>query len=601
MTKILFRMTFAVALVLVLTATGLWAAGAEEAPAAAAEKEMVLDPTTGKMVTAPEYGGTLTWAAKAYPENTDVWWVGGWAPHFISGVIEALAYSDWAISRDVFDLTFWNRPAEYGRGCVAESWSMPDDTTFIWHIRQGVYYENKEPVNGRELDAYDVEWNYHRMLGMGDFTEDGPSARMYDIAQGIEIESVTATDKWTVAIKLTKPQLFVAQQLLNSNSHVYPREVAEKYGDFKDWRNLVGTGPLRLIEVVEGSSATWEKNPDYWGYDEKYPENRLPYIDTYLSLLMPDMSTRLAALRTGKIDLIANPGDANIYSVDDADSLQLTNPEIEVWLAYLGASGELLFNMGGLPPVDDPIVRKALQMSVDRETISTTYFKGYGDPTPGGFMGQQHVGWAWPMEDWPDEVKAGYRYDPAGAEALLDEAGYARGADGYRFKLKLALHDRYDPTHPEIVMGYFEAIGVDSELVMQSGAESTARNRADTAEWHLMNGSYQGDNPIWQLSVMSQNIDGWSFNKAKDPRIDALYRAVRESIDVEEVKSILRQADEIAVREHWGLNKSSSPVFSVNQPWVKGYNGEWNMGRGERNTFMARIWIDSDLKKAMGH
>ena len=59
--------------------------------------------------------------------------------------------------------------------------------------------------------------------------------------------------------------------------------------------NLVGTGPLRLIEVVEGSSATWEKNPDYWGYDEKYPENRLPYIDTYTSLLMPDMSTRLAA------------------------------------------------------------------------------------------------------------------------------------------------------------------------------------------------------------------------------------------------------------------------------------------------------------------
>ena len=98
-------------------------------------------------------------------------------------------------------------------------------------------------MNGRELDAYDVEWNYHRMLGMGDFTEDGPSARMYDIAQGIEIESVTATDKWTVAIKLTKPQLFVAQQLLNSNSHVYPREVAEKYGDFKDGGTWSAPGP----------------------------------------------------------------------------------------------------------------------------------------------------------------------------------------------------------------------------------------------------------------------------------------------------------------------------------------------------------------------
>ncbi len=70
---------------------------------------------------------------------------------------------------------------------------MPDDTTFIWNIRKGVYYENKAPVNGRQLDAYDVEWNYHRMLGLGDFSEDGPSARMYDIAQGIEIQHLVGS------------------------------------------------------------------------------------------------------------------------------------------------------------------------------------------------------------------------------------------------------------------------------------------------------------------------------------------------------------------------------------------------------------------------
>ena len=58
--RILFRITFAVALVLVLTATGLWADGAEEEPAAAADKQYVTDPTTGKVVSAPEYGGTLT-------------------------------------------------------------------------------------------------------------------------------------------------------------------------------------------------------------------------------------------------------------------------------------------------------------------------------------------------------------------------------------------------------------------------------------------------------------------------------------------------------------------------------------------------------------
>ena len=181
------RMTFAIALVLVLTAAGLWAAGAEEeAPAAVADKETVFDPATGRTWTAPQYGGTLTWAANAYPQNADAYWVGGWAPHFISGVLESPAYANWAISRDTWDGT-QNEGPEVARGALAESWSMPDDTTFIWHIRQGVYWDDKEPVNGRELDAYDVEWNYHRMLGLGDFTEAGPLADLWIVALSLPI------------------------------------------------------------------------------------------------------------------------------------------------------------------------------------------------------------------------------------------------------------------------------------------------------------------------------------------------------------------------------------------------------------------------------
>ena len=191
------------------------------------------------------------------------------------------------------------------RGSLAESWSMPDDTTFIWNIRQGVYWDDKVPVNGREFDAYDVEWNYHRYFGMGDFTEDGPNAAVTAVHFGVEIESITATDKWTVELKLTKPQLDVVGKVLNSYFFVHAREQIEKYGDAKDWRNLVGTGPLRMTDFVEGSSATWEKNPNYWGFDEKFPENRLPYIDEYRSLLMPDVSARLAAMRTGKIDMLS--------------------------------------------------------------------------------------------------------------------------------------------------------------------------------------------------------------------------------------------------------------------------------------------------------
>jgi ABC-type transport system substrate-binding protein len=350
---------------------------------------------------------------------------------------------------------------------------------------------------------------------------------------------------------------------------------------------------LRLTEYVEGSSVTWEKNPSYWGYDEKFPQNRLPYIDTYRSLLVPDLSTRLGALRTGKLDMMGTTGDANIYSIDDVESLQRTNPEINVWPFYGGPIG-VVFNWA-LPPTDDVNVRKALQMAVDRETINNTYNKGYGDPTPYGLVGQFSPEYAWQYEDWPEEVKMGYMYDPAGAEALLDAAGYPRGADGVRFKVKLGWFDRYETTYPEILMGYFDAIGVESELEVLTIAEAGAAGSADTHEWHLFAGMYGG----FGGPAFLQNIGRRNESKAKDPRMDALYNASLETLDIEEAKTISRQADEIFLRDHWGLNKSNVPRFFVSQPWVQGYFGEGDMAIGERNTFQARLWIDSELKQVM--
>ena len=595
--------TFVVALVLVLvlTATGLWAAGAEEEPAAATEKETVFDPATGMTWTAPQYGGTLTSAVTVFPPSTDNWWNLGWAPHLIGGVVERLAFADWGLSRDIWNGRIYSVVTpEMTTGALAESWSMPDDTTFIWNIRQGVRWHDKAPMNGREFDAYDVEWNYHRYFGLGDFTEDGPNAAVGAVAGGVGIESVTATDQWTVEIKLTKPHLDVLGKFLNGYFFVHAPEQIEEYGDAKDWRNLVGTGPWRLTDFVEGSSATWEKNPDYWGYDEKFPENRLPYIDELRSLLIPDMSARLAALRTGKIDMMGNVGDSYINSIDDLESLQKTNPEIDVWPVYNPASGVLYMNLA-LPAITaDVNVRKALQMAVDRETIAATYFRGFGDPAPYGYVHQSSTGWSWPYEEWPDEVKQEYTYHPERAEELLDAAGYPRGDDGYRFKVEIAQFNRYEPTYPELVMGYLDAIGVDSELFIQTSAESGALLNADTHEYEFVASYYgwfgsSGTNLTW----ISQNFDGRSHNKAKDPRIDALHLAAIDSTDLEEFKSIIRQADEITVREHLALVKSSSPWFSVSQPWVQGYFGEAGMGNGERNTHLARLWIDSELKQTM--
>ena len=89
--------TFAVALVLVLTATGLWAAGSSDSDdsAAAADKKYVTDPTSGRVFTAPEYGGTLTFIRPRMPKSTDTWFDGGYAAWaFISPVLEKLSVGE---------------------------------------------------------------------------------------------------------------------------------------------------------------------------------------------------------------------------------------------------------------------------------------------------------------------------------------------------------------------------------------------------------------------------------------------------------------------------------------------------------------------------
>ena len=285
-------------------------------------------------------------------------------------------------------------------------------------------------------------------------------------------------------------------------------------------------------------------------------------------------------------------------------SLQRSNPEIDIWPIYLTQGGVFFFNWT-LPPTVDVMVRKALQMAVDRDTMAESFFKGFGAPAPYGLVKQDGPGgYSWPYEEWPDEVKHEYEYHPEEAEALLDEAGYPRGADGYRFKVQLAHFDRWDETYPEVIMGYLDAIGVDSELEVMPIAEIAALGPAEAHDWALVTAYYGwwcGTNNLGYTVTSVTSIDGSnSVNKAKDQRLDALYLAAQETTDIEELKSIYRQADEICVREHCALNKSTSPLFFLSQPWVEGYFGEAGMGWGERNTFQARLWIDQELKEAMG-
>ncbi len=137
--------------------------------------------------------------------------------------------------------------------------------------------------------------------------------------------------------------------------------------------SLVGTGPFMLSDLVEGSSLTYTKNPNYWGYDAKFPENRLPYIDRLRVLELKEEATRLAALRSGKLDLVGAIGSSQIRSIDQAESLGKTNPDLVQWPHFLRS--ETVYNLNVTNPhFSDIRVRIALQKALPLEEINKGYF-----------------------------------------------------------------------------------------------------------------------------------------------------------------------------------------------------------------------------------
>ena len=594
--KIFFARTFAVALVLILSATGLWAAGAEEEePAGAADKKYVTDPTTGKVVTAPEYGGTLT-AAVPHPitSNTDPYF--GWTSVQIQGVVEKLGMGNWGIDRDVWDFKSGPLSESVMTGTLAESWETPDPLTYIFHIRKGVQWHDKAPMNGRELTADDVVYTFQRMLGRGDFTEPSPFGGASPLTS-IPFESITATDKWMVVMKLKEIYLPALVVILSERfGYIMPPEVIEQHGDITDWRNLVGTGPFELNDHDEGSSLTFTKNPDYWGYDEKYPENRLPYVDEFRFPIILERATRLAALRSGKLDFLG-PSGGVIRSVDQADSLRRTNPEIVLHKQWFRSNGVSYGADLRKPPWNDIRVRKAMQMALDLETITTTLFKGQANATPMGLIAVK--GYHIPFEEWPEEVKKTYRYDPEGAEALLDEAGYTRGPDGIRFKTVLALRRATTLRYAEVAASYWSEIGVDVEVEVLQDPAFFERRSSGTWEglwWSTAGMIYDPATMVaWYRSTGGNQVD------ADWPELDAMVDAALAATTVEEQQRLIRETDMYAIEKHWMTWGPKSPQWWALQPWVKGYNGEMELAPNEWGLVNARLWIDSELKEAMGY
>jgi ABC-type transport system substrate-binding protein len=222
--------------------------------------------------------------------------------------------------------------------------------------------------------------------------------------------------------------------------------------------------------------------------------------------------------------------------------------------------------------------------------------------TPQGFLGKGFIGYVTNFEDWPEEIKQYYVYDPEGAEKLLDEAGYPRGADGIRFKATLHYSLAWNRLeHDQIAVEYWKKIGVEIKLEGVDGSGFGAKLQDGSGQF-LVNISGYEWNPVGQIAQQATVVDSpWNVAQVKDPVYDAMHAAMASAQTLEEQMRASKPIDMYMNNQHWYLWGGRVPQFHAAQPWIIGYNGETELGDMDRILIMARLWIDSARKKEMGY
>ena len=324
---------------------------------------------------------------------------------------------------------------------LAESWDISDDgLEYTFHLRQGVKFHN-----GNDFTAEDVAYTFHRMLTV----EGGVNTEFIDQIKGADellagetdtLEGVEVVDDYTIKVTLKEPFAGFLASISSPGVSIYDSEATEAAGDQfgMDPAVTVGTGPFEFSSWSFNNQLVLTRNEDYWK-----GASGLPGV---VIKIIPDTETQSMMFESGELDIL----DLD-YAADSVDRFTETYPDQIVQGPRVGI---VYFTMNfNKEPFQDVRVRKAVQMSIDRQAILDALYGGRGQVEQGIFP-HGLIGFN------PDQEEI--KYDPEAAKALLAEAGYADG-----FDMEIAADSSASDTMTmalEIVSDQLAEVGINAEI-----------------------------------------------------------------------------------------------------------------------------------------
>src|SRR5262249_15397676 len=245
---------------------------------------------------------------------------------------------------------------------------------------------------------------------------------------------VTADADLTATFHLKRPQPAIIALLASGYAPVYPCHVSPR--DMR--QHPIGTGPFKFVEFKPNEYIKVARNPDYW-------KKGRPYLDGIEYTIIRNLSTAVLAFVAGKFDMTF------AYSVTEPLLKEVINqmPQAICELAPIGVNRSLIANRDK-PPFDNPDLRRAMALSLDRRAFIDIITEGKGDI--GGVM-EAATGGLWGMP--PDILKTLPGYDPdvqknrAGARQIMEKLGYGPYR---RLKVKVSARDLPFFRDPAVIM-----------------------------------------------------------------------------------------------------------------------------------------------------
>lgn len=433
---------------------------------------------------------------------------------------------------------------------LATEWSISDDgLRYTFKLREGVKWHD-----GQDFTSADVAASI-KILKASHPRGGVTFANLVD---------VETPDPLTAVIVLSKPTGFLISALSATESPIVAKHLYEGTDVRANPHNQapVGTGPYVFGEWVRGSHLVYNKNPNYW-------DEGKPYVDRLVIRFIPDGAARAAALESGEV-LLAGESAVPLSDMARFEAM----PQFEVTTEGYSYSAQLLkmeFNLDR-DHFKDVRVRQAIAHCIDRQVIADTVYFGYAYPTALPISAQ--------IEKYAAHDIESPALDLAKAEALLDEAGYKRGADNWRFSVFLD----YQPTGPDrlpvatYLRQAIQSIGIRVEIRNQDTSSFVKRVYTDRdfdMQLNFLDNLFDPSVGVHRLYYSGNFRPGVPFTNGmnySNAEVDSLLEQASVETDEKKRYELFHKFQEIVAVEVPAINLVTRRPFTISSVKVKDHS-----------------------------